>query len=310
LFPGGYGDFGQFREKKLNVSDWTRNMLYYRDGRFAKDRIWCFFALDFATRKKNQMQGGFFVDGFFKEGPKNLDQLKAEIENGNTAWIDHLCYYSSQVAGSPGYWRAKRAEVYTWINHHIEAEHGPPNFFITLSCAEYLWQDIRRLISDRFTAAGLDAPDLETSFVQLVNDYTLIVQEYFQEQVKIWLSTIGAKVFHIKYYWLRYEFAPSRGQIHAHILAIHDNPVVMEPYYTNLGNKKKQEEFLYKWMTEELGMKASFPENSPISDKDTHPSKLSYKEVSKTSDKDFLCCLQKLQYHKCSAFCMRKQHVL
>src|SRR5687768_966563 len=51
LFPGGYGDFGQFRDKKLTVSDWTRNMLYYKDGRFAKDRIWCFFALDFATRK-------------------------------------------------------------------------------------------------------------------------------------------------------------------------------------------------------------------------------------------------------------------
>ena len=43
LFPGGYGDFGQFRDKKMNVGDWTRRMLYYQDGRFAKDRIWCFF---------------------------------------------------------------------------------------------------------------------------------------------------------------------------------------------------------------------------------------------------------------------------
>jgi hypothetical protein len=42
LFPGGYGDFGQYRDRKLNVSDWTRNLLYYRDGRFARDRIWCF----------------------------------------------------------------------------------------------------------------------------------------------------------------------------------------------------------------------------------------------------------------------------
>ena len=138
LFPGGYGDFGQHRNKTLNVSDWARNMLFYKDGRFAKDRIWCFFALDFATRKKNQMSGGFFVDGFFKEGPKTLDRLKEEIANRNTGWIDRLCYYSSHVAGSPGYWRARKSEVYTWINHHIEAKHGPPNFFITLSCAEYL----------------------------------------------------------------------------------------------------------------------------------------------------------------------------
>ena len=240
LFPGGYGDFGQYRNKSLNVSDWARNMLYYKDGRFAKDRIWCFFALDFATRKKNQMSGGFFVDGFFKEGPKTLEELQVEITNRNTRWIDRLCYYSQHVAGSPGYWRAKRAEVYTWINHHIEAGHGPPTFFITLSCAEYLWPDIKRLIADRFSSAGLDPPDLEISFVQLVNDYTLIVQEYFYERVKLWLSTIGAKVFHIKHYWLRYEFAPSRGQIHAHMLAIHDNPKVMEPYYNNTSDKKSK----------------------------------------------------------------------
>src|SRR6476659_9688093 len=110
---------------------------------------------------------------------------------------------------------------------------------------------------------------------------------------KIWLSTIGAKVFHIKHYWLRYESAPSRGQIHAHMLAIHDNPKVMEPYYTSIKNRNKQEEFLYKWMTEELGMTASFPENEPISESDLHPSKFAYKDFSDTSDKDFLCCLQK-----------------
>ena len=104
-----------------------------------------FFALEFATRKKNQISGGFFVDGFFKEGPKSLEETQAEIADGNTQWLERLCYYSQNVSGSPGYWRAKRAEVYTWINHHIEAGHGPPTFFITLSCAEYMWPDIKRI---------------------------------------------------------------------------------------------------------------------------------------------------------------------
>jgi len=202
--------------------------------------------------------------------------------------------------------------MYTWINHHIEAGHGPPNFFITLSCAEYLWPDIKRLIENRFECGGLKVPDLNKSFVQIVNDYTVIIQEYFQERVKIWLSTIGAKVFHIKYYWLRYEFAPSRGQIHAHMLAIHEDPEVMKPYYTNTTNRKEQEKFLHQWMTEELGMTASFPETflSPISENKSHPSKLLYNDIKNTSDQDFLFCLQKLQFHKCSAFCMRKWRFL
>src|SRR6476620_10875542 len=98
----------------------------------------------------------------------------------------------------------------------------------------------------------MDVPDLDKSFVQLVNDYTLIVQEYFQERVKIWLSSIGTKVFHIKHYWLRYEFASSIGQIHAHMMAIHENPKVMEPFYSNTTNRRKQEQFLTQWMEVEV----------------------------------------------------------
>ena len=103
-----------------------------------------------------------------------------------------------------------------------------------------MWPDIKRLITDRFHVAGLDIPDLDKSYVQLVNDYTLVVQEYFQERVKIWLSTIGTKIFHIKHYWLRYEFAPSRGQIHAHILAINEDPLVLAPYYEYSTNKEQK----------------------------------------------------------------------
>ena len=311
LFPGGLGDFGQFWDKNITVGKWARNLLYYKDGRFAKDKIWCFFALDFSTRKKNQQSGGFFIKTFFKEGPKSLNELKEEIENGNTSWIEQLSYYSQRVIGSPGYWRAKRSEVYSWINHHIEAGHGPPTFFITLSCAEYMWPDIKRLLKNRFEVGGMGDIDLNKSFVQTVNEYTLVVQEYFQERVRIWLETIGAKVFHIKYYWLRFEFAPSRGQIHAHMLALHNNPNVMQLYYNYSHDKEKQEEFLYKYMTEELGMTAWVPENfSNISvNKNNHPSKFFYQDNIQQPDDDFLCCLQTLQNHKCSAFCMRKQHV-
>ena len=114
------------------------------------------------------------------------------------------------------------------------------------------------------------------------------------------------------HYWLRYEFAPSRGQIHAHMLAIHDNPHAMEPYYSNKSNKRKQEEFLHKWMTEELGITASFPEIFLSSDfqNKSHPSKLSYNKILDKKNEDFLHCLQKLQYHKCSAFCMQKRKFL
>jgi hypothetical protein len=134
----------------------------------------------------------------------------------------------------------------------VEAGNGATHFFITLSCAEYMWKDVRRLIIDRFEAAGLPVSDLEKSWVKIVNDCTLIVQEYFQERVKVWLKTVGKRIFKIKHYWLRFAFAPSRGQIHAHFIAITDfNEVFYR--YSQLGpHTEAQAEFLKLWSEESL----------------------------------------------------------
>ena len=63
LFPGGYGDYGQFRNKKINVTDWTKNLLYYKDGRFAKDKIWCFLPLILQQEKRiKQVEDSLLMD--------------------------------------------------------------------------------------------------------------------------------------------------------------------------------------------------------------------------------------------------------
>ena len=45
--------------------EWIQNLVYYYDGRFAKDKMWIFFALNFATGHINQKSGAYIVDGFF-----------------------------------------------------------------------------------------------------------------------------------------------------------------------------------------------------------------------------------------------------
>jgi hypothetical protein len=309
LFPGGRGDFYQFRKTKLTVTDWVKNLVLYEDGRFAKDKMFGFYVLNYATRKKNQTSGGYFVDGFFKEGPKNLEDLKAKIQSGDTSWIDRICYYSKLVSGSAGYWRSKRAELYSWIQHHVEAGHGPPTFFMTFSCAEYKWQDIKRLIIDRFECAGLPKPDIENiSFVRLVNDYTLIVQEYFQQRIQLWLDTVGRKVFGIKHYWLRFEFAPSRGQIHAHMLCIHEDPDVLQEYHRLRANKTLQALYLQDWAVKSFGMTASLPKNAEFeTTHGEHPATQYYSDLTDLP-RDKAACLVRLQKHECNGFCMKPRH--
>jgi hypothetical protein len=47
LFPGRVGDIKDCWSYELDMSNWAQNLLYYQDGRFAKDKLWCFFTLKY-----------------------------------------------------------------------------------------------------------------------------------------------------------------------------------------------------------------------------------------------------------------------
>jgi hypothetical protein len=56
LYPGGNGDFNEDRKIDIDVKDWAIQQLHLADGRFAKDKTWCFFALNYAERRRNMTQ--------------------------------------------------------------------------------------------------------------------------------------------------------------------------------------------------------------------------------------------------------------
>jgi hypothetical protein len=51
-----------------------------------------------------------------------------------------------------------------------------------------------------------DSPTL----LRLVDEYSVVIQEFFQKRVEIWLETVGKKILRIKHYWGRFEFTPAR----------------------------------------------------------------------------------------------------
>ena len=76
--------------------------------------------------------------------------------------------------------------------------------FITLSCGEYYWPDIIALLRERMEIAGDDAEECYLGSPQLhriLNDYCIVVQEYFQKRVVIWLNTVGKELLGIVHYW-------------------------------------------------------------------------------------------------------------
>ncbi len=57
-----------------------------------------------------------------------------------------LRYFARNIKGSDNYWRARTDDLEQWINHHVGKGHGPPTFFITLSCGKNWWPDLQRLL--------------------------------------------------------------------------------------------------------------------------------------------------------------------
>jgi hypothetical protein len=203
-------------------------------------------------------------------------------------------------------------EVHSWINHHIKMDHGPPTFFITLSCAEYWWHDIQRLICDRFSVAGIPSPfisdDIQKNKTKIINDYTLVVQEYFQKRVKYWLETVGKNCFKIKHYWCRFEFAPSRGQVHAHLLAIASFGTMFHAINMNVADVDKPN-VIAAWAKDILGMSNQLNNcaNGIKSTEPTcHPCTKTF-DVVVDHDKDSDDLLTFCQHHTCNDYCLRKR---
>lgn len=248
-----------------------------------------------------------------------MEDLQEQIRDGNTTFVNRLTYFAKCVKGSTPFWHQKRSELYNWIYHHVEVGNGAPTMFVTLSCGEYYWPDIIDLLRERMIIAGDDASECYVGSPQMhriLNDYCIVVQEYFQERVKIWLDTVGKEILGIKHYWVRYEFAPGRGQIHAHLLAIPKDHNIYKLCHNDLkfadGNEARAER-LSKWAKDTMGMTAevsdSFddrttdPKDSPstIRLRDVNPYVASYED-----DKEDL--MKYCQEHKCSGFCLRHRN--
>ena len=153
------------------------------------------------------------------------------------------------------------------MHYHAEKKHGPPTLFLTFSCAENHWGDLANILAERVSAYdSIKAGQLQQRnfkvMCEAARDHPLIVAEFFQKRLETWLATVGKEIFKIMYHWGAYEFAPGRGMIHIHLLAIANNMEVMRTYYTLRTNKKKQLEYITKYAREELFMTSKHPDGN------------------------------------------------
>jgi hypothetical protein len=59
----------------------------------------------------------------------------------------------------------------------------------------------------------------------------LFVNEYFMRRAKSFMSTVAKTALDIEHYWGCVEFAPGRGAIHLHIVAIAKDMAYLQDFY-------------------------------------------------------------------------------
>jgi hypothetical protein len=91
------------------------------------------FALKYAERRRNKTQGRWFVKNLIhSEDVPDMEILKDKLRNNDTKFIEKLQHFARFFPGSDSYWRNKRAELVSWIGHHVEEGNGNTSLFITL----------------------------------------------------------------------------------------------------------------------------------------------------------------------------------
>lgn len=302
LFPGGIGDI--YDEDRGGIKDlvggpirtmraWTNHLMQYFDGRFQDCQMFMLYTSNVIQRQENNQKGGFLNSdkNWFGVSPPSVEELKQQIRDGNFTFISKLRYFSAEIKGSDGYWRKKTDELRAWIDHHVSRGHGPPTHFITLTCAENWWPDLRDIFTtleekresisrrNRDTQAPSGPKPHRTrkrkseqreptrqseqlkkakfgAMCKAARRYPHYVNQYFMRRAKIFMDTYAREVMDLEYYWGRVEFASGRGQIHLHILGITKGKAYLREFYKAKSEEDKAR-VMQAYAEEHLGMTAN-----------------------------------------------------
>ena len=92
----------------MTAKQWAEHQLFLKDGRFAKDKTWCFYALNYIERCRNMDQGRWFVNNFLPgDDITCLEDLQEKLQMNDTRFLSKLQYFSRIIPGSDAYWRGK-----------------------------------------------------------------------------------------------------------------------------------------------------------------------------------------------------------
>lgn len=195
------------------------HLIRYKDGQFARDARFVFFALNSRFRAQLHGTAQYFVrKGQFEM--VTVGEIREEINNPLCNLAKWICRYASSIAGLAPFWHQRRSDV------SCIAKFDCPHAFVTFSAADTHWVDFHTLIERKKASLYShpmvnlrSLPEREAIIRRNTNlpCYPQLASEFLYHRFKIFLEKVAYKhqLMKVRDHWFRFEWQ-FRGSGHLH----------------------------------------------------------------------------------------------
>jgi hypothetical protein len=140
LYPTGRADFNTSRLRKVDLNEYARHLICFRDGRFGRHPRWRFFVFNLLMCRQVNSSALFYVSK--ASGLKDLsrDEL-TEALLADEGLLPQIVRQGSDLTGTRPYWKNKSTSL------QAQARFLSPSMspcFVTFSVANMQWQGLHR----------------------------------------------------------------------------------------------------------------------------------------------------------------------
>jgi hypothetical protein len=98
-----------------------QHLLWYFDGHFLHNPLSGLSLYNTIQHHTNNREGIFFFnsDQFIGTNPPTFQELKKQLKNKDTRYINMLRHFSRNVRGGDNFWRSRIKDLKHWITHHV-----------------------------------------------------------------------------------------------------------------------------------------------------------------------------------------------
>ena len=312
LFPFGMGDrsspsFGQV--VPMSLTQWADFLWHHGSGRFAAHPVFRFVLITAIQKEQVFSSSSYYLRRNPNVGARTVsDSLRNLREGDAAAPIAFMLFVGNNVADTDGYWSRQTSEVSAWLRYKQAYKNQIPLFFLSGSYAEHHDPGLRRLlrrVEKQMRVAAGDTEEaakeyackrVQDKYSEVLRDRSTYVLSYFSKKTDAFFKHVCRAVLRSTDYYVRFEFAKSRGAIHLHAILFSEQDV-------DVNNADE----VCRIARDEFGLTAHI---DSLHENMTTKEALASAKVPYGADPDVrtdLAALAKTcMMHKCSAYCISR----